>query len=896
MNLFRKLGLASALLAFFISCGGAPTPPDSDGVQVSDENNNTLTTQAVPTNGLKGDYYDNVDFTGTLKTRYDATINKNFASSAPITGIQPTTYSVRWTGQIIPAFSQTYTFYVTSSDGARLMVNGQVLVNDWKDGSSWVRSGTVALQANTKYDIRLDYYRNATNPGTVKLEWQSSSRSKQVVPQASLFTTGSNLQNAFAAIRGTTGFPSSISFDNLNSAGTKLEGTFVINAVEAGGQALYSGLLSPTSAVISLFKTEISNQNVILTDLMSGQVAELGLLTQFKNASGALSVAQKRLISAQLLPMVSRGRLRVIGSTMNSSGIVRPQIFTDPFVPDVPSCFSCSAYADRYRQAAIATADFLAANLIASGLNRAAEVPDLVVKWKDAAISGSDIPSAIFGALPAALSLERLWQEYLDCVEGKFAPGIQGCPVNIRVLPSNVNETMLLNERKTISIEVTNTSPIETVIVNGQEQPGQGSGGLLEYTLDLVKLSSSGSEPFVGIPTFSGYRLSKPYYEALGPTETAQHGLALRCGPTMGTWKGYLGVFHNAKWDSQRNAVAARPIFIDISIICSGTPQISVSPSSLSLVAVLNANATAPLIISNTGDVPLEISKIAITPDQSWITVSKTSLTGADSIAPKTSQTLIVTGYCGPDVTTQPASGSLEITYNASNSGPITIPITLGCVKLIYNPFHVAAGPFSWSGETSNTLIIRNMGNSSFSYSKVTTSGGYGLTSVSDAGGTVAAGGALSLDVRLKCPEILYSQIDASFEVNFYQENSNTPAFVASGTLHCVTPPLAALWTVKDVCGSTQCLEGSWSIYNQNRNGNGSNPVYGVKNWGSWGIAYPDAIAYVLNEIDTTLAASGMSAGESVPCPYAAQYNCRYENWSTAKTLLPLEWRLPWQR
>ena len=32
--------------------------------------------------------------------------------------------------------------------------------------------GTVVLQANTKYDIRLEYYRNATNPGTIKLEWQ----------------------------------------------------------------------------------------------------------------------------------------------------------------------------------------------------------------------------------------------------------------------------------------------------------------------------------------------------------------------------------------------------------------------------------------------------------------------------------------------------------------------------------------------------------------------------------------------------------------------------------------------------------------------------------------------------------------------------------------------------
>ncbi len=88
------------LLIALVACGQTPdqTDPNQDDPR------------AVATNGLTGVYYDNIDFTGTSKTQVDATINKAWAKAAPITGIAASTYSVRWTGQIMPAFSQTYTF------------------------------------------------------------------------------------------------------------------------------------------------------------------------------------------------------------------------------------------------------------------------------------------------------------------------------------------------------------------------------------------------------------------------------------------------------------------------------------------------------------------------------------------------------------------------------------------------------------------------------------------------------------------------------------------------------------------------------------------------------------------------------------------------------------------
>ena len=80
--------------------------------------------------GLTGQYYDTASF-GTLKTtRTDATVNFDWGAAIP-SGTALTsgdTFSVAWTGQLEPEFSQLYTFYVTADDGARLWVNDQLIV------------------------------------------------------------------------------------------------------------------------------------------------------------------------------------------------------------------------------------------------------------------------------------------------------------------------------------------------------------------------------------------------------------------------------------------------------------------------------------------------------------------------------------------------------------------------------------------------------------------------------------------------------------------------------------------------------------------------------------------------------------------------------------------------
>src|SRR5205823_9659379 len=80
--------------------------------------------------GLRGEYYDNIDLTALKLTRTDEVINFDWGLGSPDPAMGPDTFSVRWTGLIQPRFSEPYTFYITSDDGARLWVNGELVIND----------------------------------------------------------------------------------------------------------------------------------------------------------------------------------------------------------------------------------------------------------------------------------------------------------------------------------------------------------------------------------------------------------------------------------------------------------------------------------------------------------------------------------------------------------------------------------------------------------------------------------------------------------------------------------------------------------------------------------------------------------------------------------------------
>ena len=140
-------------------------------------------------NGLSATYFNDISFTGTTVTRVDPIVDFNWGSGSPDAAIAADTFSARWTGQIEAPVTGTYTFYTVSDDGVRLWVNNQQVIDNWTDHAPVENSGTIALTAGQRYDIRMEFYESGGG-ATARLLWSGPSIPKAVVPTARLYASG----------------------------------------------------------------------------------------------------------------------------------------------------------------------------------------------------------------------------------------------------------------------------------------------------------------------------------------------------------------------------------------------------------------------------------------------------------------------------------------------------------------------------------------------------------------------------------------------------------------------------------------------------------------------------------------------------------------------------------
>ena len=150
-----------------------------------DNNLFTIGLQVSYFTGLYGEYYDNINLSNLKFTRMDDKVDFEWGTGSPDPRIQPDTFSVRWTGQIIPYYTEEYTFYIRADDGVRVWINDQLVIDSWVTQAN-ERSANINLVAGREYDIRIEYYENTVG-ATAVLSWSSASQPKQVVPQDRLF-------------------------------------------------------------------------------------------------------------------------------------------------------------------------------------------------------------------------------------------------------------------------------------------------------------------------------------------------------------------------------------------------------------------------------------------------------------------------------------------------------------------------------------------------------------------------------------------------------------------------------------------------------------------------------------------------------------------------------------
>ena len=145
----------------------------------TDPSNPTL--RPVP--GLMGTYFSKPDLTGEPLKRVDANIAFEWGGDSPLVGIPADNFSVRWAGRLKPQFNESHTFQVIADDGARLWLDGKLIVDAWRELSGTNNSAPVALSAGRSYDIVMEYF-EATKTATAKLLWSSPSTPLQVIPSS----------------------------------------------------------------------------------------------------------------------------------------------------------------------------------------------------------------------------------------------------------------------------------------------------------------------------------------------------------------------------------------------------------------------------------------------------------------------------------------------------------------------------------------------------------------------------------------------------------------------------------------------------------------------------------------------------------------------------------------
>lgn len=146
--------------------------------------------------GLHGVYYDDSDFTGLSVTRIDPNIDFNWGKNAPHPLIRRNKFSVRWTGYLQIPTTGSYVFYTRTSDGARLWIDHQLVIDRWvrQNATEW-SSGSIALTAGV-IPIRMEmFYHN--QEAAAHLSWQGPSIPKQIIPP-SYFSNGTTKMTEIA--------------------------------------------------------------------------------------------------------------------------------------------------------------------------------------------------------------------------------------------------------------------------------------------------------------------------------------------------------------------------------------------------------------------------------------------------------------------------------------------------------------------------------------------------------------------------------------------------------------------------------------------------------------------------------------------------------------------------
>jgi hypothetical protein len=123
--------------------------------------------------GLRGEYFKGRQLSNPVLVRIDGKTEFQWGNNSPGPGV-PEDFSARWTGMLVPRYSEEYLFDGWGDDSLSLYLNDKAVFE--KGGE-----GRVKLEAGKSYPIRLEFF-DRSGGASLQLSWRSQSQQREVIP------------------------------------------------------------------------------------------------------------------------------------------------------------------------------------------------------------------------------------------------------------------------------------------------------------------------------------------------------------------------------------------------------------------------------------------------------------------------------------------------------------------------------------------------------------------------------------------------------------------------------------------------------------------------------------------------------------------------------------------
>lgn len=130
----------------------------------------------------RGEYYNNPNLSGApVLVRNDVAVSFNWGNGSPAANLPGDGFSARWTRNLgFPAGE--YRFWLTADDGVRVWVDGNLVIDQWRDGAPTTFEARIKLSEGV-HSFRIEYYERSGG-ALIDLGWRRESGNQPPQPVA----------------------------------------------------------------------------------------------------------------------------------------------------------------------------------------------------------------------------------------------------------------------------------------------------------------------------------------------------------------------------------------------------------------------------------------------------------------------------------------------------------------------------------------------------------------------------------------------------------------------------------------------------------------------------------------------------------------------------------------